>query len=232
MTTIYLDRRAWGATSLPRLGHVIDRDRFRGVVVHHTVMDAPPPGNLAAITAYMRRLQRVRPDLGLDVPYSFVVFQGRNLDDAIICEGRGFTRTGAHTAGLNSSRYGVAYGADTREDPVTPGMEAAVRWVLAHITDPVATTGHKDHKATACPGPAGVASLPNVQPGTPPPDELEESDMETLHDTSTGAGWVCANGKARPLSDVPAWLASYTGPVRSSPSMRYVVPDLYDIVTT
>ena len=54
--------------------------------------------------------------------------------------------------------------------------------------------------------------------------------METLLDTTTGEGWVCANGKARPLTDVPAWVASWSGPTSTSKNMRYVIPDLYDVI--
>ena len=232
MTVVYVDRATWGARD-PRRGRILDPANIRGVVVHHTVMPAPPAGDLPAISAYMRRLQTIRPDLGAEVPYSFVVFAGRNDSDGIVCEGRGWYRTGAHTEGLNSTRYGVAYGADTRLDPVTDGMVEGVRWVLDKIADPVPTTGHLDHKATACPGPGGVARLDDVQPGgldLPDPTTRKQHDMETLIDTSTNEGWVVAGNRARKLSDVKGWRASWNGPTYESQSMRHVIGDLYDVV--
>ena len=66
--------------------------------------------------------------------------------------------------------------------------------------------------------------------GPMPPDLEEEApDMETLYDTETGEAWIAANGKARPLSDVTKWLATWEGPTRRSASMRYVIEDLYTL---
>lgn len=235
MTVLYLSRGAWGArTDLPRLGRTIDPAGVRGIVNHHTVIPAPPAGDMPAISEYMRALQTVRPDLGLDVPYSFVVFAGRTVGDGIVCEGRGFTRSGAHTAGHNYDRYGVAFGADTRTDPVTDGMIAGVRYVGARIHGtPVPTTGHRDHKATACPGPGAYRRLGDMQPPfvVDVPHELDDGDdMQTALDTTSGEGWVIAAGKARPLTDVTGWLDSWDGPTVKNHNMRHVIGDLFDIV--
>ena len=61
--------------------------------------------------------------------------------------------------------------------------------------------------------------------------EDEEDDMITLHDTTENKAWVAANGKARPISNVNDWIAKFNGPIRSHPSMRFVVGDLYEITT-
>jgi len=58
----------------------------------------------------------------------------------------------------------------------------------------------------------------------------ERPDMETLIDTETNDGWVVAGNRARKLSDVPGWLASWSGPTRGSKNMRHVIGDLYDLV--
>ena len=55
--------------------------------------------------------------------------------------------------------------------------------------------------------------------------------MQTLVDSTTGEHWIAAAGKARPLSDPDAWMASWNGPTASSANMRYVVPSLYELVT-
>lgn len=66
--------------------------------------------------------------------------------------------------------------------------------------------------------------------GVPPDDDDYQGDnMQTLIDTTTGEGWVGANGKARPLTDVTGWLTSWEGPTARSANMRYVVPDMYEI---
>jgi hypothetical protein len=212
---LFLDRAAWGAnTALARLGYVVPRSQFVGLVVHHTVItltdydrDGFTHGDVDDIKRYMRSLQTARPDLGLDVPYSFVVFQGSSEHDYVVCEGRGFERTGAHTAGFNSTRWGVSLAGDYTTVPPTLGMLAGVRWVGAQLEDPVGareTLGHRDVKATACPGDMAYPLLDRVQPPfvTPEEDELRDDQIPVLaaaiaeaimqvkvpnHDYSTGA---------------------------------------------
>ena len=192
---LFLSRAAWGALPLPRLGHVIARSSFASIVSHHTVMRAPVAGDVPAISSYMRGLQTARADLGLDVPYSFVVFAGSSPSACVICEGRGWTRTGAHTAGLNSSTYGVAYGADMRVDALTDGMLEGVRWIGRRIqaANVGATTGHRDHKATECPGDPAYTALPLLQPpfvSTAPPATEEGSDMVLVDDREARENWL------------------------------------------
>ena len=76
----YLTRAEWGAnTSLPRLGASVPRSERTEAIIHHTVIidsDATKNlwTNLAEVKAKMRQLQVIRPDLGMDVPYNFVMF--------------------------------------------------------------------------------------------------------------------------------------------------------------
>src|SRR3990170_1011537 len=110
---IYLSRGAWGArTDIPRLGNLVSSDRRTHVIIHHTVIidnDATPDlwETLDEVKLKMRQLQTIRPDLGLDVPYSLVVFLMTD-GDIIVCEGRGYDRDGAHTYGHNTDGIGVA----------------------------------------------------------------------------------------------------------------------------
>ena len=182
---------------MTRLGHPAPRDQFRAIVAHHTVIRAPAiPGDVAAISSYMRRLQTARPDLGKDVPYSFVIFAGKYPTACVVCEGRGFDRVGAHTAGLNSTRYGVAYGCDGRVDPITEGMREGVRWVGRRIQgDAGATTGHRDHKATACPSDTAYALLPTIQPpfsdlSPHPVFDPKGAVMILVNDTEAQVNWL------------------------------------------
>ena len=181
MTVRYLDRDEWGGGPV-RKGVLLPRDNFVGLVVHHTVMvqrdydhDAATLGDIDDIKHYMRMLQTARPDLGLEVPYSFCVFKGATPDDCVVAEGRGLGVTGAHTTGYNSTRYGVAYAGNAEVDSITDGVLEGYRWVGQRLTvdQPVATIGHRDTKSTACPGENLYARLDEIQP----PFTTEEDDM-------------------------------------------------------
>lgn len=154
--------------------HPRPHSAFKALRLHHTVSaardvdrDGAIAGDLGDLAAFMRELQVARPDLGLEVPYSFVVAPGPTPDVGVVCEGRGFGRVGAHTAGQNSSTYGVALVGNRSKIQVSPGELAAVRWVGHRLADPVAagpTLGHRDLKATECPGDFAYARLGELQP--------------------------------------------------------------------
>jgi hypothetical protein len=177
MTVTTLSRTQWGGGAL-KAGHLVDHHQFRGIVAHHTVMAAPRP-DIDDIITYMRRLQKARPDLGLEVPYSFVVFRGPSNSDCVVAEGRGFGVTGAHTSGLNSTRYGVAYAGNASVDPITPGVLAGYRWVGRRISGTaVATIGHRDTKSTECPGHHLYAQLDEIQPPFEEDDDMDEATFK------------------------------------------------------
>lgn len=193
----FLDRRSWGASpSAVEVGYPISPAGVVGLVLHHTVFaftdrdrDGIRGGDLDDIASYMRQLQRARPDLGNEVPYSFVVFPGATDEACVIAEGRGYGRSGAHTAGLNSTRYGVAVAGNTDTDqPLTPGMIEGIKWVgrtfLSNPAGAVPTIGHQQAppyyqngnnlNATGCPGASGMADLVQLQP----PFTTSEEDTE------------------------------------------------------
>ncbi|MCW3835925.1 N-acetylmuramoyl-L-alanine amidase [Sphingomonas canadensis] len=177
-------RAAWGADPrLPRLGAPVPRTARTHVFVHHSTLgerDATPAlwETEAGIFAAMRTLQRCRPDLGLDVPYSFVAFLAAPNDGLYICEGRGEDRSGAHTVGHNSAAIGIAFAGDFENRPPAPDaiarrMPALSRflgWLRHECAHPGyaapapmelldsrhpagrAVWFHSDVKATACPG--------------------------------------------------------------------------------
>lgn len=142
-------------------------------MVHHTVVPyGGDPG------AYMRRMQAARPDLGLEVPYSFVVMPGATDNDAVIGVGRGWGRTGAHTIGYNDTAYGVAFAGDYTDVAPTAAMFAAVRLIGSYMDAPEETLGHRDTYATACPGAATYPLLAELQPPFATPLAIqEEADM-------------------------------------------------------
>jgi hypothetical protein len=203
MTVNYYPRSMWDISSLPRLGYVVPTTQFVGLAVHHTVTTVDP--GVQAALGHMRRLQVERPDLGLDVPYSWVVFRGETDADSIVCEGRGAGRTGAHTYGFNSTRYGVAVVGNFMNEYPTGGILGGIRHVgTAYCPWASAPTlGHRDfpNNATVCCGDNLELQLPAVQPPfntTPNPPIVSGDDMAMPQvviidgDAEYGAGTVFA----------------------------------------
>lgn len=171
-----MHRDDWGGGPVRR-GYIVPHQQFRGLVIHHTVTivkdwdsDGIVMGDLDDLANHQRYLQVVRQaDLGPEVPYSWTIAPHPDPKRCTILEGRGWGRTGAHTAGLNSSRYGVAVIGNTSSTPITPAVVSAIRFLGAWLADQPtvkATTGHRDHKATECPGATMYAALNQVQPVT------------------------------------------------------------------
>lgn len=149
--------------------------------MHHTVIpyDGDP-------VAYMQRLQVARPDLGSEVPYSFVVMPGATDDDAVIGVGRGWAWSGAHTIDYNRTAYGVALAGDFTDHAPTPGMLAAIRVIGGYLRDPLPTLGHRDVYATACPGEMTYPLLEELQPPFwPAAETVQEDDDMQLTDKTT-----------------------------------------------
>ncbi len=162
----YLTRTEWGAnTQLPRLGYTVPTNRRTEIWVHHTAAidssdTTPNRWGLADAIKYMRRLQTVRPDLGLDVPYTETY---ADLEDGTVAvfEGRGLSRTGAHTKNHNTAGFGLSgmgnfqlSGSAPAAATVATAMTARVGW-LKHEGGYDGLTkvgGHRDLKATTCPG--------------------------------------------------------------------------------
>lgn len=179
----YVDRAGWDARQdRPRLGHRVPRADRTHVIIHHTVIvdqDATP--NLweteDEIFRKMRQLQTIRPDLGEDVPYNFVVFLMHTDPASIyICEGRGEDRSGAHTKGHNTAGIGIALEGNFDQSPVDfspyiPLISLFLGWLKfdpngpgyggpyapMHNIGQLKPSGrhvfaHRDFKSTACPG--------------------------------------------------------------------------------
>lgn len=115
----YLDRNSWGSRrDIPRLGRIVPRNSRTKVIIHHTVIvDSDTTKNFweteDEVIQKMKQLQTIRPDLGKDVPYNFVVFLKNAPTPSIyVCEGRGEDRSGAHTGGHNTAGIGIAFQGD------------------------------------------------------------------------------------------------------------------------
>ena len=206
MTVTFLARNQWGAGDL-HSGYVVAPAQFVGLVAHHTVMVLPDydrdgftHGDIDDISRYMRTLQPARPDLGNEVPYSYVVFRGADDQSCVVAEGRGRGVTGAHTEGYNSTRYGIAFAGNADTDLITPGVLAGYRFCGRQLVNPSAalpTIGHRDTKATACPGAHLYSQLAEIQP------PFTEVTMPIIPPwAAKGVYWARATGLIRGDGDV------------------------------
>lgn len=183
---LYIDRQGWGADkSLLRLGFPVNRLDRTELILHHTVIvdsDATPNlwETLSEVFGKMRQLQTIRPDLGLDVPYSLVIFFMAD-GTLVVCEGRGLDRTGAHTYGHNTRGIGVA-GEGNYELPANLGgyaplLSRLAGWLkfdmgMENLGSSRPTSGpnagaiafgHRDFAATSCNGANFYKVIPSLR---------------------------------------------------------------------
>ena len=180
----YLSRAEWGADeSLPRLGTVYPADEPTEAIGHHTVIvdrDATPNRweSVSEVIPKMRQLQTIRPDLGLDVPYSYVAFmmQYTHKLGLILCEGRGPYRRQAATRYHNRTARTMAIEGNTEIglplDPYVEMFSHAWGWIKdEHGLVNLGTVrparggvvfGHRDFYATACPGQGMMAVIDQI----------------------------------------------------------------------
>lgn len=179
----FVDRSGWGASKAHlRKGYKVARKQRTHVIIHHTVMpDNDRTKNIweteSEVFQMMKKLQTVRPDLGLDVPYNFVVFLMNTTPASMyVCEGRGEDRTGAHTHGQNTKGIGISFAGnfhdfDANFADYVPLLSAFLGWLkfnpnhpsygrsyapMTNLGSKAPSEGtvfaHKDFAPTACPG--------------------------------------------------------------------------------
>lgn len=132
---------------------------------HHTVTaQLSKDADLADEYAEMRKLD----DIGESrfkggISYTFVIFpSGR------IYEGHSIGRVGAHTAGRNTISAGIAFAGNYETNKLSNEQVNAAAWLLNHgvekkwWTEKKLDGGHRDTKATACPGRNAYAQIPNI----------------------------------------------------------------------
>lgn len=216
MTLIVLSRDDWGADPAhPRRGHPLGPTNRTEVFIHHSVViDGDATVNewesLDEVKAQMRRMQTIRPDLGLDVPYNFVAFCMAD-GDLVLGEGRGLHRTGAHATGHNRSALGIAFQGNFELEPLPAHFDAQIEalgeWLrnlreeegfteLATVQpdDPQRPErqvfGHRDVKNTDCPGHhlwdrlqliQVIDTTPWREPGDPIRTEADEERVFEVH---------------------------------------------------
>lgn len=148
---IIVPRAEWGA-QFPR-GFGPAPLPAREVWLHHTVTRAPAPNPPAECSA-MHALESIgHGRFGGGVSYTFLV-----MPSGRVYEGHGVDRLGAHTVGHNSAGRGIALVGNYDTAEPSAAMLTAVVDLLRHghgagwWTTPALTGGHRDVKATACPG--------------------------------------------------------------------------------
>ncbi len=189
----WFTREDWGAdVSLPQLGELLNPAEATEAIMHHTVVvdkDATPNlwENLLECFVKMRQLQTIRPDLGLDVPYSGVAFLMRYSDgqrEVALMEGRGFAVRGAHTMYHNRTGRAIAIEGNlelaVNVAPYVQMLSRAWGWAkdryslanLGTIRPPRGQVwGHKNFAQTACPGASLMAVIEQIKIDLPPKEE-------------------------------------------------------------
>lgn len=195
----YLTRSEWGATA--SLGPPMTLPA-RESWVHHSVTIADDDGDMLAtadVAADMRELERVGVARFGRFSYSFAVHPS-----GVVGEGAGFT-IGAHTANHNSDSFGiVAIGNYSTTAPPAPMLRAfavllavlEAEGLLAPGSHP--TGGHRDTKATGCPGDLLYARLGEMRALADDPALLnppqENDDMRVIVKGDTSLEWWITDG--------------------------------------
>lgn len=157
-----ISRPEWGSTQPDGFGSrsIGSLDKW----LHHTATNTPSEGlSQAEESAIVRQIEKSRPDLGSRMPYTFLVFpSGR------VYQGHSINRIGAHTAGHNSKSVGISLVGNYSTSGVTKAMHAAVVALLQHGVSagwwnyPTLNGGHRDTKATQCPGNNAYPLIPGI----------------------------------------------------------------------
>lgn len=175
-SVIFVPRKEWGSS--PSVEEFIrNRSRNRAVdvvsvQVHHTAAidvddNTPNRWDYDEAVAYMRKLQVSRPDLG-PLPYNDNIAVSEDLQTVWLFEGRGPLVRGAHTAGHNTTGYGI--GILGNFDKNDPEAAKVLLWAIERRVYDLRTKhglvnlgskkspkgwnawGHRDSSAKSCPG--------------------------------------------------------------------------------
>lgn len=158
------------------------------VFVHHTVTaQLPPDATLDAERAQMRELENVgQSRFGHGISYNVLIFpSGRAY------QGVSWNRRGAHTDGRNSTTRSICFVGNYDQhqptiDQLTTAGQIYVtgKGSLWKATAPL--RGHRDIKATACPGRHVYDRMGDIRAGGPNPEEdfmagLTEAQQKALY---------------------------------------------------
>lgn len=160
------------------------------IIVHHLGHDGPPASATEAAEArFLRSVEQFHVETRgwLAVGYNAAVFRSGRL-----YSGRGWGRIGSHTSGLNAASFGLVCAWDGRFH--APG-EVVVRSVRAmiregieegHLDRAVSISGHRDHRATICPGDLVYEAMRDFAP-LPPPDPHDPEYLPEIREPEVPA---------------------------------------------
>jgi hypothetical protein len=143
-------RKDWGALPLTKHTEKVSPSKRSMVVIHHSVTsEGKTRKDVEKILRQIDKQHRGQ-DWG-GIGYNLVVdFEGR------VYEARGLNQLGIHASGVNTKSYGICYIGDGRKGITEKGIQGikdAVMIVQKNSNKKLQVVGHKDTKATACPGP-------------------------------------------------------------------------------
>lgn len=162
--------------------------------LHHSVTIAPdiiPPfdDDYQAV----RDLEQIGEDrFGSGISYTWLITPA-----GLIFEGHSVDRIGTHTQNHNTVACGICYIGDYTHLQPTPSQLSATAWLLqeAHRNRWLAAArlngGHRDLKATACPGDQAypqighinqLAAGPSITEEVPDMDATQAQQLKSLHD--------------------------------------------------
>lgn len=240
----YVTREQWGS----RYGATVVAGQPiaipDGLVGHHTVAAAPDydrdgltVGDFDDMARFMRYLQgEARPDLGPEVPYSWVTFNDTDPFVGWAFEGRGPQRSGAHTqGGANYTRYGVAFEGNTNDEAPTEGVITAYQYLRTLTNQTALTTGHRDWHATACPGHHLYARIVAGDIDRPLPTQETYDMPHVWMSTTTNETWLCNMDRHRVLADANGsptgeeFAATAGIPIYRHPNAHYIISAMYPV---
>jgi hypothetical protein len=225
MTHRIITRPEWGAAHANGLHDRTPADLE--VWLHHSVTVAPdlvaPFDDDYAAVRQIDRIGQNRFRSG--IPYTFAITPA-----GLVFEGHSIGRVGAHTQGHNTRGAGIVLvGNYDTAAPPRPMLDALV-WLLRHgVTRgwwkrPALNGGHRDTKATACPGrhayplisqvnaeAAGPAPSPAPSPSPAPAPSGPRLDVDGIRGPATIRAWQAAMGTpvdgriSRPSQLMIAW---------------------------
>jgi N-acetylmuramoyl-L-alanine amidase len=191
-------RAEWGASSrsLPAATMGLPAE---AVFLHHSV--TPVTGDPAAD---MRTIESIGLQRFGQYSYSYAI----HPHNGEILEGCGLRR-GAHTAGRNSTSFGICWVGDyTTRAPKVQQIDAT-RWLIhhlktqGHLIPDAIVRGHRDVMATACPGAKLYAVLgdirrpweePTAPPPVLPPSPVYDYEEAATKTTMVHVGKLDSNG--------------------------------------
>lgn len=191
-----IDRKTWGAKYKAGFGsRVLPTSE---AWLHHSVTTAPPD-DLAREYAAMRSIEAIgQSRFGAGFSYNLAV-----MPSGRVYEGCGVSRVGAHTAGRNSRAMGIVLVGNYESSPLPAPMLAALPDLLMHahreawIDEPKFDGGHRDIKATACPGIHAYRQIAavNLAAVTPLPAALRVASSTTPEEGDmAGNGFLFNDG--------------------------------------